>query len=104
MGISPEIRQSVQDQMPEPRVSARYTTFRSAQEQIEDAAYNRRMITGEYVGRAALAFAVFDSGGEVDWAEITALEPPISDLVRGGYAKSRIRGREHGDWQIVRLR
>lgn len=92
------------DQMPEPRLSGRYTTFPSAFQQIEDAAYNRRMIVREYVGRAALAFAVFDSQGEVMWDEITQKEPTISNLTLGGYRKERLRGREHGDWQIVRLR
>lgn len=104
MAISRVVRDQIADQMPEPRLSGKFSTFRSAYEQIQDAAFNRRMITGEYVGRAALAFAVFDSHGEVLWDEITRREPPISDLVMGGYAKSRIRGREHGDWQIVRLR
>lgn len=104
MGIDTRIRQEIADQMPEKRVQARFTTYESALSEIEDAAFNRRMTTREYVGRAALAFAVFDSHGEVLWEEITEKEPPISDLVRGGYAKSRLRGRGHGEWQIVRLR
>jgi hypothetical protein len=104
MAISRVIREEIVDQMPEKRLSARFTTFQSAYDEIQDAAFNRRMLTAEYVGRAALAFAVFDSHGEVLWDEIMRREPPITDLVMGGYAKSRIRGREHGDWQIVRLR
>ena len=60
MAVNERIRQEIHEQMPEPRLSSRFSTFRSAFEAIEDAAYNRRMITREYVGRAALAFAVFD--------------------------------------------
>jgi len=104
MAVDERIRREIEAQMPEPRVSARYSTFRSAQELIEDAAYNRRMITREFVGRAALAFAVFDADGEVSWVEMTEKEPPISDLVVGGYAKSRLRGVGHGNWQIGSLR
>lgn len=104
MVIPRVIREEIADQMPEPRVAGRFTTFPSAMKEIEDAAFNRRMITREYVGRAALAFAVFDSQGEILWDDITEKEPPISDLVLGGYRKERLRGREHGPWQIVRLR
>lgn len=98
------IREQIAEQMPERRLSSRFSTFPSAFQQIEDAAFNRRMITREYVGRAALAMAVFDSHGEVLWDEITEGEPAISDIVLGGYQKRRLRGREHGEWQIVRLR
>jgi len=104
VGVSENIRAQIADQMPEKRLSSRFTTFESAFKEIEDAAYNRRMITREYVGRAALAFAVFDSQGEVLWEEITEREPAISDITLGGYQKKRLRGREHGEWQIVRLR
>jgi hypothetical protein len=104
VAISRVIREEIAAQMPEPRLSGKFSTFQSAYDEIQDAAFNRRMITREYVGRAALAFAVYDSQGEVLWEEIMQKEPPISDLVKGGFAKSRIRGREHGDWQIVRLR
>lgn len=104
MVVSRVVREQIADQMPEPRLSSRFTTFRSAFDLIEDAAYNRRMITREFVGRAALAFAVFDSQGEVVWDEITESEPPISNLLLGGYRKERLRGRDHGQWQIARLR
>jgi hypothetical protein len=62
------------------------------------------MIVREYVGRAAAAFAVYDSHGEVLWDEIMEKEPRISNITLGGYQKERLRGREHGEWQIVRLR
>lgn len=104
MAISERIRQEIAEQMPEKRLQSHFTTFKSAFDEIQDAAYNRRMTTREYVGRAALAFAVFDSHGEVLWEEITEKEPPISDLVRPGFPKDRLRGRGHGEWQIVRLR
>ena len=104
MVVNARIRQEIADQMPEKRVSSRFTTFQSAYSEIEDAAFNRRMTVREYVGRAALAFAVYDSQGEVRWEDITEKEPPISDLLRPGFPKDRLRGRGHGDWQIVRLR
>lgn len=104
MGISQNLRQEIVEQMPEGRISSRFSTFPSALREIEDAAYNRRMITREYVGRAALAMAVFDSQGEIMWDEITELEPDISDLVKGGFAKARMRGRGHGEWHIKGLR
>jgi hypothetical protein len=98
------IREQIAAQMPEPRVSGRFSTFPSAYNEIRDAAFNRRMIVADYVGRAAAAFAVFDSQGEVNWEELMEKEPPISDLVRGGFAKERLRGGGHGEWQIRRLR
>ena len=104
MGVDPAIRRQIEAQMHEPRLMGRFNTFASALKEIEDAAFNRRMITRDYVGRAALAFAVYDSQGEVLWDEVMEKEPPISDIVLGGYQKERLRGREHGDWQIVRLR
>lgn len=104
MGVSEDIRAQIAEQMPERRIYGRFATFESAYKEIEDAAFNRRMITREYVGRAALAFAVFDSHGEVMWEEITEAEPAISNITLGGYQKERLRGREHGPWQIVRLR
>lgn len=104
MGISLSIREAIAEQMPEKRVSARFSTFESAYREIQDAAFNRRMLTADYVGRAAAAFAVFDSAGEVMWDDLMEKEPPISDLVRGGYAKTRLRGTGHGEWAIRRLR
>jgi hypothetical protein len=90
--------------MPEKRLSARFHTFPTALSEISDAAYNRRMTVRDYVGRAALAFAVFDSEGELMWDELTELEPPMTDIVRPGFDRDRLRGRGHGKWQIVRLR
>jgi len=104
MVVDKNIRLEIQDQMVEPRIRTQFTTFPSALAEISDAAYNRRMTTREYVGRAALAFAVYDSQGEVSWEDITAGEPGMTNIVLGGHRKFRLRGREHGDWQIVRLR
>lgn len=104
MAVPERVRHEIAEQMAEPRISSRFNTFPSAFAEIEDAAFNRRMTTRDYVGRAALAFAVFDSHGEILWDEIMEKEPPISDLVLGGYQKERLRGRGHGDWRIVRLR
>ena len=104
MVVAREIREQIAEQMPERRLQSRFTTFESAFREIEDAAFNRRMTTRDFVGRAALAFAVFDSEGALLWDEITQNEPPMTDLVRPGFAKDRLRGHGHGNWQIVRLR
>ncbi len=104
MAISEDIRAEIAEQLPEPRVSARFYTFESAFEAIETAAYNRRMRTGDFVGRAALAFAVFDSDGDLTWAEATEKEPPMRDLLKLGFDRDRLRGGGHGKWQIARLR
>lgn len=98
------IREQFADDMTEPRVSARFHTFPSALAEITDAAFNRRMHVRDFIGRAALAFAVYDSQGEVLWEEITEKEPPMGDLVRLGFPRDRLRGHGHGEWQIVRLR
>jgi len=102
--VDARIRQEIADQMPERRVSSQFSTFPSAFSEIKDAAFNRRLTPRDYVGRAAFAFAVFDSQGEVLWDEIMEKEPPIGDLLRQGFPKQRLRGRGHGEWQIVRLR
>lgn len=104
MGIPPEMRREIERQQPEGRVSARFNTFPSALAEIEDAAYNRRMSRADYVGRAAAAFAVFDSHGEIVWNQLMDLEPPIEDLLLGGHRKRRERGHGHDLWQIARLR
>ena len=104
MGIPAGLRQEIEAQMVEKRLSARFHTFPSALAEISDAAYNRRMTVRDYVGRAALAFAVFDSEGQVMWEEITEKEPTMTDLVRPGFDRDRLRGDGHGKWQIVRLR
>lgn len=104
MAVPRVIRQQIADQMPEKRISSRFHTFPTAFQEIEDAAFNRRMTTRDYVGRAALAFAVFDSQGELFWDDIMEKEPPIRDLVRLGFEPDRLRGEGHGKWQIARLR
>lgn len=104
MAVPRVIREQIAGQMPEKRVSARFHTFPSALSEISDAAYNRRMTVRDYVGRAALAFAVYDSDGEVLWDDIAELEPSVTDIVRPGFDRERLRGYGHGPWQIVRLR
>jgi hypothetical protein len=104
MAVPRVIREEIEAQMVERRLSARFHTFPSALAEISDAAYNRRMTVRDFVGRAALAFAVYDSEGEVVWDEITEKEPNMTDLVRPGFDRDRLRGGGHGKWQIVRLR
>ncbi len=104
MAINRRIRGEIGAQITESRLSAKFHTYPSALAEISDAAYNRRMTVRDYVGRAALSFAVYDSEGEVMWDEITELEPPMTDIVRLGFPRDRLRGRGHGSWQIARLR
>lgn len=104
MGVNQSVRDLIAEQLPEKRVSARFDTFPSALQEISDAAFNRRMLVRDYVGRAALAFAVYDSDGQVMWDEIMQKEPPMRDLVRLGFDRDRLRGQGHGEWKIVRLR
>lgn len=104
MAINRKIRGEIGAQLPESRVSAKFHTYPSALAEISDAAFNRRMTVRDFVGRSALAFAVYDSEGEVMWDEISMMEPPMTDTVRLGFPRDRLRGRGHGSWQIARLR
>jgi hypothetical protein len=90
--------------LPDRRVEMRAHTFESAAELIRDGAWNRRMHVEEYIGRAALAFAVYDAGDEVTWKQITYLEAPLRDKRRHNMPRRRLFGREFGSWEIERLR
>jgi hypothetical protein len=89
-----------------PEVEARFhaQSFPSAIELIKIAAFNRRMTVEDYVGRAALAFAVYDSQGEITWESATDKEPPLRDLRRHNLPRLRLRGRGFGNWRIEGLR
>jgi hypothetical protein len=100
--IPSDIREGIEADFPEKRVSTPAHTFPSALTLINTAAYNRRMKTAEYIGRAALAFAIHDSQGEDDWETATELEPTMFNLLTR--ERVRYRGRGFGKWQIVRLR
>lgn len=93
-------RDNIQTDMPEERVTWKMHTFPSALEMIKIAAFNRRMTVEDFIGRAALAVAVFDSEGETDWREATDKEYVMADLRRKGLPKRRLRGRNFGPWVI----
>src|SRR5690606_5151725 len=86
--------------LPDPMIERVYHTYPTAYELIKTAAYNRRMRVGEYVGRAALAFAIHDSEGEHTWEEISEKEPPMADRRRRKLPPRRLRGRGFGKWKI----
>lgn len=102
MTIPRSVREAVAADMPEERVRLYAHSFPSAVSLIDVAAYNRRMKTSEYVGRAALSFAIHDSHGEDHWEDVTKNEPPMFSLL----TRERVRYRGHGfgPWEIVRLR
>jgi hypothetical protein len=97
-------RADILNDLPERRVRTTATTFDSAYDLISIAAHNRRMTIDEYIGRAALAMAVYDSGGDESWGAITHREPPMSDKRRHGLPKKRMFGRGFGRWEIEGLR
>lgn len=97
-------KERVLEELAEPRVEFPAWTFPRALSLIEDAAWNRRMKPSDYAGRAALAFAVYDSEGEVTWDAITRLEPEMHDLRRRNLRLKRHFGRGFGSWEIASLR
>lgn len=96
-------RDAIITALPEDRIGRKFETFPSAMELIEVAAFNRRMRVEDFVGRAALAFAVYDSNGELTWEQATDKEPPMADLRRRAMARRRLRGRNFGPWTIEGL-
>jgi len=96
-------RDNIITALPEDRIGAKFETFPSALELIEIAAFNRRIRTPDFVGRAALAFAVYDSDGELTWRQAADKEPPMADLRLKTMPRRRLRGRNFGPWVIEGL-
>lgn len=94
-------RSDVLSSLPEHKRTIRLVTFTSAGELIEEAAWNRRMSTEEFCGRAALAVACFDSG--IPWGQATRGEPPLFDRRRKSMPPRRKRGRDFGNWTITEM-
>lgn len=92
-------RDNILADLPETPVPLKGSTFPTALEIIRIAAYNRRMTTEDFVGRAALAVAVHDAD-DMTWVEATKNEPPLGDLRRRSLPKRRLRGRGFGSWSI----
>lgn len=93
-------RDKILSDLPEGPINLRAHTFPTGLEIIRAAAYNRRMTVEDFVGRAALAVAVHDFGGELTWQTASEKEPPLHDLRRHGLPKRRLRGRGFGPWNI----
>jgi diketogulonate reductase-like aldo/keto reductase len=91
-------RADVLKSLPDEKQVRRYITFTSGLELIDTAAYNRRMLTEEFVGRAALAVAAYDA--EELWAVVTQKEPPLRDARRRRLPAKRLYGKNFGNWQI----
>lgn len=97
-------RDNIVTELPENPATIKGMTFPSGMEIIKIAAYNRRMTPEDFIGRAALAVAVYDSGGDLTWEKATEKEPPLADLRRRSLPKRRLRGRGFGPWKIGGMR
>ena len=97
-------RADLLNDLPQARIEVKAQTFPNAYDLIQVAAFNRRMDVKDYIGRAALAFAVYDAGIETSWKQMTRLEPPMRDLRRHGLPKRRLFGEGFGKWTIESLR
>jgi hypothetical protein len=97
-------RADILEDLAQARIEVRAQTFPTAYDLIKVAAFNRRMDVRDYIGRAALAFAVYDARGEVSWKQMTRLEPPMRDLRRHNLPKRRLFGEGFGEWTIENLR
>lgn len=96
-------RADILDDLAQARIQVSALTFPNAYDLMKIAAYNRRMHVPEFIGRAALAVAVFDSAGEVSFAEVARVEPPIRDLRRHNLPMKRHFGRDFGPWNIKEM-
>jgi len=92
-------RDNILNDLPDGPVNIKGHTYTTALEIIRVAAYNRRMTTEDFIGRAALAVAVHDTD-DITWEQATEKEPPLSDLRRRSLPKRRLRGRGFGPWNI----
>lgn len=99
--MSEDWRRDTLAALPEHVRVRRFITFTSADELIDEAAHKRRMVTEEFVGRAALAVAAYDLGRP--WGVITRGEPPLRDLRRHHLPAKRLYGRNFGNWTIERM-
>jgi hypothetical protein len=93
-------RADMLNDLPQARIQSKFYTFPDAYDLIKVAAYNRRMKVEDFVGRSALAVAVFDSAGEHTWREMTRQEPPMWDLRRHNLPLKRKFGADFGPWEV----
>lgn len=93
-------RANILRDLPDGPVQIRGESYDSAWELIKIAAYNRRMHVRDFIARAALAVAVYDSDGEISWEDATDKEPPLADLRLNQIPRRRLRGKGFGPWKI----
>lgn len=93
-------RDNILNDLPEGPVPLRGQTYPTAMELIRVAAWNRRISVEDFVGRAALSVALYDSNGEITWEDATEKEPPLRDERRRKLPRRRMRGRGFGPWKI----
>ena len=94
-------RANILRDLPDAPVTVRAATYPTALAVIEVAAYNRRMTVEDFIGRAALAVAVYDSDGSDTWEGISEKEPPLRDIRTRKLPRRRLRGRGFGAWRIT---
>lgn len=93
-------REIVLGRLPEPTRLHPMTSHATLDELIATAAYQRRMSEGDYIMRAARAFACFDLGADLQ--EAAESEPPIANVLTPRNPR-RLRGRGFGQWRIIEL-
>lgn len=96
-------RDEIMNDLPQTTERVWFRSYADALAIIRVAAYNRRMATPDFVARAALAVAIYDSDGELDWNKVSEKEPPMRDLRRRGLRLRRLRGNGFGPWKIKEM-
>ena len=93
-------RDEIMNDLPQTSETLWCRSYADALEVIKVAAFNRRMHVPDFVARAALAVAIYDSKGELDWHQVSEKEPALRDLRRKGLRLRRLRGNGFGPWII----
>lgn len=88
--------------MPETSRSTAFRTNPRIDRALNEAAASRHMSVAAYVRRAAVAFAVVDTG--IAWDEVMTDEPGFGIYgERPGRGAIRVDGRGFGPWKITAL-
>lgn len=98
---APDWVDTILAELPQPPINVTCHTHADALAIIKVAAYNRRMGLGDFIGRAALAVAIYDGDGSDTWDAATKMEPPLRDLRRRKLPRRRLRGTGFGAWRIT---
>jgi hypothetical protein len=98
--VTEQWREDLLAALPQARIQVQAITFPDAYDLMKIAAFNRRMHVPEFIGRAALAFAVYDAGEDATWAAMTRNEPPMRDVRRHNLPPKRKFGHDFGPWVI----